>query len=107
MNSQPKMEEMIRLIRNCIDSVDAGAEAILYGSHARGEADSDSDWDIIVLTDYPLDPGMEEKFREKLYDLEIETGEPLSIFLFSKQEWHTKQRITPFYRNVEKEGIPL
>ena len=36
MNSKPKMEEMIRLIWNCIDSVDAGAEAILYGSRARG-----------------------------------------------------------------------
>ncbi len=46
-------------------------------------------------------------FRNALYDLELETGEPFSVFVYSKNEWETKQIATPFYFNVTKEGIKI
>jgi len=96
-----------RLIREYVNSVDSKAEVILYGSKARGDERADSDWDILILTDYPVDLATEEKFRDKLYDLELEIDEPLSVFIYSKNEWKRRQRITPFYKNVNKEGIAL
>lgn len=96
-----------RYIREYVNSVDSKAEVILYGSRARGDERADSDWDILILTDYPVDLATEEKFRDKLYDLELEIDEPLSVFIYSKNEWKRRQRITPFYRNVNKEGIAL
>ena len=90
-----------------MNSVDSKAEVILYGSRARGDERADSDWDILILTDYPVDLATEEKFRDRLYDLELEIDEPLSVFIYSKNEWKRRQRITPFYRNVNKEGIAL
>ena len=102
-----KTNTISQLIRRTIDSIDPKAKVILYGSRARGDEHADSDWDILILTDYPVDLETENKFRDKLYDLELETGEPLSIFIYSKDEWRRKQRITPFYRSVNKEGISL
>jgi predicted nucleotidyltransferase len=103
-----KTQSQIRsLIREYVNSVDSKAEVILYGSRARGDERADSDWDILILTDYPVDLATEEKFRDKLYDLELEIDEPLSVFIYSKNEWKRRQRITPFYRNVNKEGIAL
>ena len=96
-----------QLIRHYINAIDPKAEVILYGSRARGDERHDSDWDILVLTDYSVDLITERKFRNKLYDLELETGEPLSIFVYSKNDWQTKQRITPFYENVTQEGVRL
>lgn len=96
-----------KLIRMNISEVDPNAQVILYGSRARGDARSDSDWDILVLTDYPVDIQKETVFRDHLYELELQTGEPLSIFVYSKQEWNAKQRMTPFYFNVMKQGILL
>ena len=96
-----------RLIREYVNSVDSKTEVILYGSRARGDERADSDWDILILTDYPVDLVTEEKFRDKLYDLELEIDEPLSVFIYSKNEWKRRQRITPFYKNVNKEGIAL
>ncbi|HBY55181.1 MAG TPA: nucleotidyltransferase domain-containing protein, partial [Marinilabiliales bacterium] len=29
------------------------------------------------------------------------------LFAYSQNEWNTKQRISPFYANVKKEGISL
>jgi len=102
-----KTQHISQLIRHCINAIDPKADVILYGSRARGDERPDSDWDILVLTDYSVDLITERKFRDKLYDLELETGEPLSIFVYSKNDWQTKQRITPFYENVTQEGVRL
>jgi predicted nucleotidyltransferase len=64
-----KTKHIGNLIRQCITSIDPKAEAILYGSRARGDENSDSDWDILILTDYPIYVETEQKFRNRLYDL--------------------------------------
>jgi len=87
--------------------IDPKAEVILYGSRARGDDRPDSDWDILILTDYPVDLNKERVFRDNLYDLELETGEPFSVFVYSKNDWTSKQRITPFYNNVIREGVKI
>jgi predicted nucleotidyltransferase len=95
------------MIRKNISMIDPKAEVILYGSRARGDDRPDSDWDILILTDYPVDLNKERVFRDNLYDLELETGEPFSVFVYSKNDWTSKQRITPFYNNVIREGIKI
>jgi predicted nucleotidyltransferase len=95
------------LIRLNISETDPNAQVIIYGSRARGNAREDSDWDILVLTDYPVDIKKENDFRDHLYELEIQTGEPLSIFVYSKLDWNTNQRITPYFKNVTEQGILL
>lgn len=102
-----KTKDIAQVIRQYVNSIDPTAEVILYGSRARGDARTDSDWDILILTDEQADLMTERKFRDKLYDLELETGESLSVFVYSKNDWHSKQRISPFYHNVIGEGIRL
>jgi len=50
-----KTKHIRQLIRQKIELVDPKAEVILYGSRARGDERVDSDWDILVLADYPVD----------------------------------------------------
>jgi len=102
-----KTKHIAQLIRKNINLIDPKAEIILYGSRARGDDRPDSDWDILILTDYPVDQEKERKFRNNLYDLELETAESFSLFIYSKSDWTTKQRITPFYQNVIQEGVAL
>ena len=102
-----KTKHMSSLVKQAIGRIDSGAEIILYGSRARGTERIDSDWDILVLTAYPVDLLKERMFRNALYDLELETGEPFSVFVYSKNEWETKQIATPFYFNVINEGIKI
>lgn len=100
-------EHFSRLIRSNIAEIDPAAQVILYGSRARGDARKDSDWDILVLTDYPVDLRKEKLFRDHLYELEIQTGEPLSLFVYSLIDWNTKHRISPYFHNITKQGILL
>ena len=102
-----KTQHISRLIRKFVFDIDPKSEVILYGSRARGDEHKDSDWDILILTNYPVDLETERKFRNKLYDLELETGEAFSVFVYSKKDWRKKHRISPFYQNVNQEGIRL
>ena len=100
-----RTKHIVQLIKQNINTIDPDAEIILYGSRARGDEKNDSDWDILVLTDYPVDLNKERVFRDSLYDLELEIGEPFSVFVYSKSDWFTKQKITPFFQNVIREGV--
>jgi len=95
------------LIRDRINSVDSKAHVIIFGSRARGDASTDSDWDILILTDYPVSIAIEDDFRDQLLDLEMETDQTLSIFIYQKSDWNTRHKITPLYANVKKEGVLL
>lgn len=102
-----KTRNISRLIKQRVAELDPDADVVLYGSRARGDDQIDSDWDILVLTESQSDIHTERKFRHKLYDLELETGESFSVFVYSKHDWHTRQNITPFYLNVSREGIQI
>jgi len=86
-------------------SFDALAKLVLYGSRARGDADSDVDVAIIVR-------GSDGKIRDQLLnavaDVELETLVPLSTIVFSEAEY---QRLMAGERrialDIEGEGITL
>lgn len=102
-----KTRNISQKIRDYINQIDTEAEVILYGSRARGDERYDSDWDILILTNYPANLDTERIFRNKLYDIELELGETLSIFIYSKSDWLNRQKITPFYEYVNQEGIRI
>ncbi len=97
-----------RLISARIKHQDPNAEVILFGSHARGQAHDESDWDILILIDRPKKNRLiEDKYRDEMFQLELELGEPISTFVYSKQDWETKHIYNPLYQNIKKEGIKL
>lgn len=99
--------EILQQIKAFAKSVEPNAEVILFGSRARDEAKEESDWDILILTPYPVDLKTEQKFRHKLFELELEYGQAISTFVYSKQDWNGKQRATPLYQNIKREGVTL
>ncbi len=103
-----KEEYILTQISNTVKSKYPGAEIILFGSHARGTAHSDSDWDLLILLNKKnVSLKTEQKLRHSLIDVELEIGEAISAFIYSKNDWETKFKITPFYKNVMKEGKNL
>ena len=84
-----------------------GSRVILFGSQARGDANKESDWDILILMDKPQISN--EDFDNCAYPL-VELGwknnEQVSPIMYTFSEWE-KRRPTSFYHNVETEGIDL
>jgi len=95
-------------ITRAIHKQDPSAQAFLFGSRARGDNRSDSDWDILILIDSKyVTNEIEDKFRDDLYNLELETGHIISTFIYSKNYWQKELRFSPLYKSIKKEGIRL
>ncbi len=95
-------------ISESIHNNDPYAEAYLFGSRARGDYRTDSDWDILILIDESkVTNDIEDKFRDELYDIEIEAGQIISTFIYPKTYWNSILIYSPLYKNVTKEGIKL
>ena len=88
-----------------MQNVEKDSEVILFGSQARDEERADSDWDILILTSKKTDLKHEQKFRHELFNLELEYGVAFSTFVYSKYDWNHKYSVTPFYKNILKDGI--
>jgi uncharacterized protein len=103
-----KSEQILSRVKELISSKAPRADIILFGSRARKDFNSDSDWDFLVLMDKDtISLSDEQALRHPLFDIELETGEVLSLLIYSKNEWNTKLKITPLYKNIKKEGIKL
>lgn len=84
-----------------------GWQLLLYGSRARGDAQHDSDWDLLVIAD-------KDKIEQSDYDnivypltaLGWDWNEMVIPVIYGKNEW-SQSSFTPFYKNVQQEGIRL
>ena len=97
-----------QLVKAEVKKIDPTSEVILFGSRARGGNRPDSDWDIVILIDNKkVTNEIEDKFRDKLYDIELDSGEIISTFIYPKYLWENQIRYSPLYKNVNKEGVRL
>ncbi|GAA4306671.1 nucleotidyltransferase domain-containing protein [Compostibacter hankyongensis] len=98
-------DDLLDRIKKTVLEKEPDAEIHLFGSRARGTAHAESDWDLLILLNKDkITPDIEKKITYPLYDIEFETGQVISPMLYTKKEWNTKYKITPFYYNVMKEG---
>lgn len=100
--------EILKRIRTGIAKHDPKAEIYLYGSRARGDNRKNSDWDILVISpNEKITFDYESDLRDPILDIELDSGEIISLLVYSKNDWIGKQSISPLFSNVSKEGIRI
>ena len=84
---------------------------VLFGSYARGDYDSESDIDIMILLDLP-----EESINNYFDDivklssrlsLENEDCTTVSIIMQDKRTFSEYEAVLPFFRNILNEGVVI
>ena len=85
-----------------------GATLILYGSRARGDASPASDYDVLILVDTDVQPDLEDRIGDALYEIELEHDAVISALVFNREVWdEPRYRALPLHENVDREGIVL
>ena len=80
---------------------------VLFGSRARGEAEPDSDIDVMVVVSEETGE-LSKVLLDIAYDLSCERGCWLVPAICPEKEVEGPPgKYDPFYRNVRKEGIPV
>jgi len=82
------------------------ASIILYGSHARGDAEAGSDVDVLVALRECADAVSErDRISGILLDLDLKYDTLISVVVVDANEFETRE--TPFLMNVRREGVAV
>lgn len=81
---------------------------ILFGSRARGEAEPDSDMDVVVIVDGEITGAHREYISECAWQAGFEKGILLVPVAFSREEWeNSPERSSLLAQAIEREGIAV
>jgi len=82
-------------------------KVILFGSQARGDAREDSDWDLLVLLNKEKITFEDENtYAYPFADIGWDFGTYISVKMYTQKEWQSRS-FTPFYNNIQKDGIVI
>lgn len=108
LDSHTLPEILVQDIKAVALRVSPGAEIVLFGSRARGDARPESDYDLLFLAQQPLTPMQRETLNDALYEIELRHGIVIAAIVFDRAHWETTQyRVTPLHQHIDREGIIL
>jgi len=79
---------------------------MLFGSHARGDAEPGSDIDVLVILEGSVRPGEEiRRTLDSVAELSLENNVVFSCIFVSRERFETE--LSPLLINVRREGVPV
>jgi predicted nucleotidyltransferase len=109
------MDGETRTLEDVIRELDSGLRElygerhrglVLYGSHARGEADEGSDVDLLLLLEGQVQVGREiRRSSDLVASLSLESGRVLSLIPVSVEDYRASS--DPYLVNARREGALL
>lgn len=80
-------------------------QVILFGSQARGDATDESDIDVLVILP-DLEKGTLDTLLEIAWEIGFDAGKVISVIPATYREMKLLSA-SPFFRAVQREGIPV
>ena len=105
MNSELIRDVILRVSRELDLEVE---EIILFGSRARGDFRTDSDWDVLVVLSEPVERKMELEAYKRMHRELLLKGIKADILFISKDELENVKDDTGFvYYYALREGVKI
>lgn len=98
-------EELVRGLLSIL--LGQAVQIVLYGSTARGTATPESDVDIAVFLREKLTAEQEDQLSGLIVDLNLKYDRIFSVIDIDQQTYLKWRNVSPFYQNVDREGIVL
>lgn len=106
MTHHKRILNAIRILANKLFA-NTNTSLYLYGSRARGDANKESDWDLLIVADDSINTNdAYDKYVFPFTEMGWSLGEQITPLLYTKKEWN-EERNTAFYINVKNEAIQL
>lgn len=81
-------------------------QIILFGSRARGDADAESDMDVLVVVDQPINREVRHAASECTWQAGFDAGIVVTAILFTRDEWENgPEYYSPLAEAVRADGV--
>jgi len=81
---------------------------LLYGSTARGEADTESDQDVLIVTSYPLTRPARHEITDLAFEINLRYGTNISTLVVDRRSWEAGAlSVLPLREEILRDGVPL
>jgi predicted nucleotidyltransferase len=103
-----QLQALQELQKRLLDEFDIEA-LILYGSVARGEADEESDADLLVVTPQPLSSrSARHAITDVVFEVNLQHGTNFSTLVVDRDAWEVGVfTVLPLRDEILRDGIPL
>jgi len=83
-------------------------QMVLFGSRARGDADPDSDFDVLVVIDGPADRSARETVSDCAWETGLDHGIVIAPIVVCRDEWENgPERYSLLAEAIRAEGVPV
>jgi len=104
----PIQQEALAELQRRVCSEFAIESLILFGSVARGEADEESDVDLLIVTPKPLDRPVRHEITKIIFRINLKYGTNFSSLVVDRENWEKGLlSLSPIREEILKEGVPL
>lgn len=81
-------------------------DIVLFGSIARQEADEESDLDLLIVIREEATHLVRNQISDIVFEINLKYDTNISIVVLEKTKWDNGvMHITPFYKEIEREGV--
>ena len=81
-------------------------QIILFGSRARGDANTESDMDVLVILNQPINRKIRKIVSECTWQAGFDAGIVITAILFTRDEWDNgPEHYSPLAEAIRTDGI--
>lgn len=81
---------------------------VLFGSAVRGEADEESDLDLLILTKKPLTRPARHEITDLIFDVNLRHGTNFSSLVIDRDNWERgAASVLPIHDEIVRDGVPV